>query len=84
MNTVSPNTISGVEEASGHEEVEEGTSMEERAHELLKRVEELEDRVIKETGRRPIVSPVPDRPTDKKCRSTIPPTRRHRIGAHTA
>ena len=40
--------------------------MEERTEELLKRVKEMEDRLTKE-GKRPIVSPVPDRPTDQEA-----------------
>ena len=43
-----------------------GRSLEERASELQRKVEELEERV--RGGRRPIISPVPERPTDEEVR----------------
>ena len=38
--------------------------MQERAEDLMRRITELEEKLIREEGRRPIVSPVPHRPTD--------------------
>ena len=35
-----------------------GRDMEERANELMRRITELENKIIREEGRRPIVSPV--------------------------
>ena len=42
--------------------------MEIRADRLHKRITELEDKLIREEGRRPIVSPVPERPTEEEVR----------------
>ena len=42
--------------------------MERRAEELMKRITDLEDKLIREEGRRPIVSPVPNRPTEEEVR----------------
>ena len=41
-------------------------SLAKRAEQLVKRIEELEDKLIQDEGRRPIVSPVPDRPTEEE------------------
>ena len=51
---------------SGHWEATMGRNLEERALELQRKVEELEERV--QGGRRPIISPVPERPTDEEVR----------------
>ena len=48
------------------EEEDEAAVMQRRAEDLARRAEELEDIVVREAGRRPIVSPVPDRPTDEE------------------
>ena len=37
-----------------------------RAEEFVKRSGGLEDKIIQEEGRRPIVSPLPDRPTEEE------------------
>merc|ERR1739836_181639 len=42
--------------------------MQERAEELVRRITELEDKLVREEGRRPIVSPVPNRPTEAEVR----------------
>ena len=39
-----------------------------RADNLKKRIEELEDKIVREEGRRPIVSPVPERPTEAELK----------------
>ena len=46
------------------EEVEVG--MEERAEELMRRITELEEKIVREEGRRPTVSPVPHHPTQEE------------------
>ena len=50
------------------EEAEEGDEVKDelvkRAEELDKRIGELENKLVREEGRRPIVSPVPERPTE--------------------
>ena len=53
----------GVASRSEKDEAEE---LVHRAEELTRRVEELEEKVIRDEGRRPIVSPVPDRPTEEE------------------
>ena len=40
--------------------------LEKRAEDLVRRITELEDKLIREEGRRPIISPVPERPTDEE------------------
>ena len=40
--------------------------MTKRADDLLRRINELEERIVREEGRRPIVSPVPDLPTEQE------------------
>ena len=47
-------------------EEDEAAVMQRRAEDLARRVEELEDIVVREAGRRPVVSPVPDRPIDEE------------------
>ena len=37
-----------------------------RADDLVRRITELEEKIVREEGRKPITSPVPDRPTDKE------------------
>ena len=46
----------------------EAVVMQRRAEDLARRVEELEEITVREAGRRPIVSPVPDRPTKEEVR----------------
>ena len=43
-----------------------GDNMQERADDLVRRITELEEKLVREEGRRPIVSPVPERPTDEE------------------
>ena len=55
---------------------DEAAVMQRRAEDLARRVEELEEIIVREVGRRPIVSPVPERPTDEEARernATHPP-----------
>ena len=47
-------------------EKDEAEEMVRRAEELTRRVEELEEKLVHDEGRRPIVSPVPDRPTEEE------------------
>ena len=42
--------------------------MVERADDLLRRITELEEQLVREEGRGPIVSPVPERPIDEQVR----------------
>ena len=42
--------------------------MQERAQDLLRRITELEEKLVREEGRRPIVSPVPEKPTEEEVR----------------
>ena len=43
-----------------------GLEVEEQESQLQRRVKELEEELAADKGRRPIVSPVPDRPTDSE------------------
>ena len=47
---------------------DEAVVMQRRAEDLARRVEELEEIIVREAGRRPIVSPVPERPTEEEVR----------------
>ena len=40
----------------------------ERADDLMRRVRDLEESILRKEGRRPIVSPVPERPTEEEVR----------------
>ena len=40
--------------------------MAKKADDLVRRITELEDKLVREAGRRPVVSPVPERPTDEE------------------
>ena len=53
-------------EAEKGDEVED--EMVKKADELCRRIEELEDKIVREEGRRPIVSPVPERPTEAELK----------------
>ena len=44
----------------------ESDEMVRRAEELTRRIEELEERLVHDEGRRPIVSLVPERPTEEE------------------
>ena len=62
-----------------------GPSVEERAEKLLKRVDDLEARM--KGGRRPIISSVPERPTEQEVRehyATHTHTHTHKAGAPIA
>ena len=39
-----------------------------RADDLMRRIGDLEEKLVREEGRRPVASPVPDRPTDEEVR----------------
>lgn len=39
-----------------------------RADDLVKRITELEEKLVREEGRWPVISPVPDKPTDEEVR----------------
>ena len=55
--------------ANGAEVSESGQDeMTNRADDLLRRITELEDKLVREEGRRPIISPVPDKPTEEEVR----------------
>ena len=56
-------TTTHVEEAEC-ETVED--ELAQRAEGLKRRIEELEEKLVREEGRRPIVSLVPERPTEKE------------------
>ena len=58
-------TVSLVEKAAAEGD-KERDDMEERAEDLLRQITELEEKVIREEGRRPIVSPVPNRPSEEE------------------
>ena len=60
-----PTRPSTVNMAAGSDK---GRDMEERAEELVRRITELEEKIIREEGRRPIVSPVPERPPEEELR----------------
>ena len=37
-----------------------------RADDLMRRINELEEKLVREEGRRPVVSPTPERPTEQE------------------
>ena len=76
------NAIDTQGEVEGGDEVKD--ELVTRADDLLRRIKELEEKLIREEGRRPIVSPVPDRPTEEEVREhNVTHTPRNR-GAHIA
>ena len=43
-------------------------NMEKRAEDLMKRIEDSEAKIVREEGRKPIISPAPDRPTEDELK----------------
>ena len=58
-------TNADIDEAKAAEGDEVEDELVRRADDLKRRIEDLEDKIVREEGRRPIVSPVPERPTEE-------------------
>ena len=60
------NNAANISAAVAGEKVD--SEMGRRAEDLMRRISEQENKIVREEGRRPIVSPVPERPAEEEVR----------------